>query len=130
MTQQTPDNVAKADDLLARLKDTSGDTLAVGVSAVERMNPEEEDGHKRGVNAKKREDRAIIRSRFLYFLLWLAVAITCFLSIGFLYLITKWVMSFWNDAAKLESFIFDVLWSALIIPATLFAQGVFSDDKD
>ncbi|MGY4397239.1 hypothetical protein ACVWZA_002433 [Sphingomonas sp. UYAg733] len=121
-------------ELLARLTATSGRKLGVAAEQSPSFSEDDDANDKRWWNAHHRRTMGRIKRVFFWFLL----AVTCLFIIvsgaGYLYLVYLWLGTVLygttvHDAVALKSFIDGVLWSLLIIFATLFFEGTFKDKE-
>jgi hypothetical protein len=118
----TPPNIEGGQELILRLRGTSDAQLAKGISESEGFTLDKEDSHKRGVRSLNRQTFGQIKRCFFWFLCLLA------LSAGFMYLLWIWVASFVNDPLQVKEFLSSIVWSAALIFATLFFEGIMRDN--
>lgn len=134
MTQQEPPKLI-GDNLLADLKDTPTDAVGDAVKRANHFTPEDEDHDKRFGKAQRRRTFQKIQRWFFWFLFGVTCAVILASAGGYLFLVWKWVSTLiWDvqvhNPQGLKSFIDSVLWSLLIVFATLFLEGVFRDRHD
>lgn len=133
--QETATPKQIGDSLLEDLTGTP--TSAVG-EASRKANDftEEDEGHdRRRGKAERRRTFQKIQRWFFWFLFWFVCAIIIACSAGYLFLVWKWVSTLiWDvkihNAVGLKQFIDGVLFSLMIIFATLFLEGTFRDKHD
>lgn len=117
---------ASSEDLLARLRETPDANVAKGVSRVERLTQEEEEQFKRGVRVRTLTGYSNIRVAFYWFL-FVVVCLSLLLAVGSMFYLTRvWVLSFIDKPEEVRDFLFDVMFTILVIFATLFFEGIFS----
>jgi hypothetical protein len=115
--------------LLDQLEETPIEKLQDAVKKSEGFSEEDENNHRRGIRKGTRETVAKIKVCFFWFLFALLCLATLLLSAGFLYLLYLWVSSFINDPIAVGKFLEKVVWTGLIVLATLFAEGVIKSDN-
>ncbi|MFB0873339.1 MULTISPECIES: hypothetical protein [unclassified Sphingobium] len=130
MTQPSDDGDA---DLLRRLSGLSSKDVG---RAAEMKSPnfsEDDDANdKRWWKAQHRRTINKIKRIFFWFLLLATCGFITLSAAGYLYLVSLWLGTVLygtkvHDPVALKSFIDGVLWSLLIVFATLFFEGTFKD---
>jgi hypothetical protein len=116
--------------LLERLTETPITRLEYAVKSSEGFSQEDEASDKRGTRAELRKAKTSIQRNFFWFLFWLTCGGILVFAMGFVILLFFWVLTFWSDPLKLESFIFQTMWSVLLIFATLFFESVLKNRDD
>lgn len=130
MTQQKDEGDP---ELLRRLSDLSSKDVG---RASEKKSPnfsEDDDANdKRWWRAQHRRTINKIKRIFFWFLLAATCSFILVSAVGYLYLVCLWLGTVLygttvHDPIALKSFIDGVLWSLLIVFATLFFEGTFKD---
>lgn len=135
-TQPEPDSGDAqeiSDDLLERFKSVDDKKLARAERAISAYSEDDDAHDKRWGKAETRRTFYKIRRWFFWFLFVLTCALIAVCSIGYLILVGVWVSNVvWGtklaDPDGLKEIISDVLWTLLVIAATLFGESVFKDD--
>jgi hypothetical protein len=123
------------DTLLNDLKDTPTNAVGDATQRVNHFTIEDEDHDRRFGKAQRRRTFQKIQRWFFWFLFWVVCAFITTCAAGYLFIVWKWVSTLiWevkvHNPTGLKSFIDGVLWSLLIVFATLFLEGVFRDRGD
>jgi hypothetical protein len=118
--------------LWERLQELSGKAVAEAAEKSAGFTEDEEAMHKRYSKALSRRTFSKIRTIFYWFLLVGVCSVLAICAAAYLYLVWLWLGTVIygttiHDAAGLKSFIDGVLWSILIIFATLFFEGAFKE---
>lgn len=122
----------KEESLLEQVKNTSDDQLARGVEKVDHLSlgEDEEDGRRRGLRAQNRATVARVRRWFYWFVFGLVCIVLFVCVLGFGIIVYLWVQGFIGDPQQLEGFVFDVVFTLLVVLATLFIEGVIRKGDD
>jgi hypothetical protein len=118
--------------LWERLQELSGQAVADASVKSAGFTEDEEAMHKRYSKALSRRTFSKIRTIFYWFLLVCVCVVLTICAVAYLYLVWLWLSTIiygakLHDAAGLKTFIDGVLWSILIIFATLFFEGAFKE---
>ncbi|MFD1703366.1 hypothetical protein ACFSCV_10160 [Methylopila henanensis] len=133
MTQPTDKPPSEGDPaLLERLKGTSNEAVGEAARAVTPYTEDDEAHERRKTKSESKKNLAKIKAWFFWFLFWTTCIVISVCALGYLYLIWTWLGTLLygttvHDAAALKSFIDGVLWTLLVIFATLFFEGVFKE---
>lgn len=124
-----------APDLLDRLRKLSDRKVDSASRVVNAYSEDDEATDKRWGKAENRRTFYKIRRWFFWFLFVLVCLVAAVCSIGYLYLIWLWLENvIWGSTLKdpdqLKGIITNVLWTVLVILATLFGESVFKDKDD
>lgn len=135
MTQPEPPKLL-GDSLLEDLKKTPTSEMGFATQRANAFTEEDEDHDKRFGKAQRRRTFQKIQRWFFWFLFWVVCGIILACAIGYLYLIGLWVSTLiWEtptikNPSGLKAFIDSVLWSLLVIFATLFLENIFRGRDD
>lgn len=129
MTQ--PNNEGDA-DLLRRLGEVSGKQVGAAAEKVANFSAEDEENDKRWWKAQHRRTMGRIKRAFFWFLLVATCIFIAVCAAAYLYLVYLWLGTVLygktvHDSVALKAFIDGVLWSLLIVFATLFFEGAFKE---
>jgi hypothetical protein len=119
-------------DLLARLERASDTAVSKASRQLGHFSAEDAEAENRRTKSANRRTISQIKRAFFWFLFCALCVMISVLGASYLFLIWMWLCTLLygtevHDAAALKSFIDGVLWSLLIIFATLFFEGVFKD---
>lgn len=131
-TPLLPDATQADPELLNRLAGVSDRQVD---SAARKISPYSEDddaNDKRWVGAENRRTFYKIRRWLFWFLFGLICLVATICSFGYLFLVWLWVGNLvWGTPLKnpagLQNLITSVLWTILVVFATLFGESVFKD---
>lgn len=126
MTQQEPPKLL-GDSLLDDLKLTPTGELGAATRKAGHFTAEDDDSDNRLGKAALRKTLRQIRIAFFWVLFFLISTFAAFAVIGFAVVIVHWVTGFWDDAAKVEQFVYGVGWTVLVALATLFVEKSIPD---
>lgn len=134
MTQQEQPKLI-GDTLLDDLKGTPTGEIGDATKRANHFTPEDEDHDRRFGKAQRRRTFQKIQRWFLWFLFGLMCAVIVACAVGYIFLVGMWVSSMiWDvklhNPKGLKDFIDSVLWSLLVIFATLFLEKAFSGKDD
>lgn len=119
-------------DLRRRLEAISGRQVGEAAEKVANFSAEDEENDKRWWKAQHRRTMGRIKRAFFLFLLVATCLFIVICAVGYLYLVSVWLGTVLygntvHDGVALKAFIDGVLWSLLIVFATLFFEGTFKD---
>lgn len=120
------------DTLLDRLKSANDARLGAAARQVNHFSEDDDANEKRWTKAETRRTFYKIRRWFFWFLFALTCAMITVCSVGYLYLVYVWVSNLiWGTPLKntdgVKDIITDVLWTLLVIMATLFGESIFKE---
>jgi hypothetical protein len=119
-------------ELRRRLEALSGKKIASATEKSPSFTEDDDANDKRWWKAQHRRTTGRIKRSFFWFLLVVTCLFILVCACGYLYLVCLWLGTVLygtklHDANALKAFIDGVLWSLLIIFATLFFEGTFKD---
>jgi hypothetical protein len=133
-TLPNPEQTDEEAALLARLNAVSDKSVDTATRQINNYSEDDEANEKRWTGAENRRTFYKIRRFFFWFLFFLVCSVATICSVGYLTLVWFWVENLvWGTTLKnpggLKDLITSVLWTILVIFATLFGESVFKDKE-
>jgi len=128
----TPAGVNDSDRLFDRLRSLTDKKVDTAARQVNKFSEDDDANEKRWAKAETRRTFYKIRRWFFWFLFGLVCFVATVCSIGYIALVCFWLSNVvWGTPLKnptaLKDIITSVLWTVLVIFATLFGETVFKE---